>query len=401
MAQPIWNANTKSYSLQEKTDPKDRIEVEVGDSQDSSVFHPQMKLMRWDNEANVSFRLVHTFIPGNVTQTESNGVITWQKKQGNNIWTAKFYEDFGTPEGAYKFVELTLPAKPPTNQISFTTTSKDVDFFYQPPLTQQEIDEGASRPEDVVGSYAIYSKSSGGMNKADGKEYKTGKVGHLYRAKLIDANGNEKWADYNTDLNETGILTLSVDQTWLDNAVYPVVVDPTFGYTSIGASFAGSAHDLRGNTSAPASGNGDVTKMTAYLEIAAGESAKLGMYLTSSDAFIVGGSELTTEATGWVDSAMSTSVIDGTNYDLVFYTGANVVRCASDSGETDGYLDLYGSGYPTFPDPATPTRVGTSFYSIYATYTAAGGGSSINFFKSLLGVGFSWILLLTKLVFSR
>ena len=40
-----------------KDDPKDKIEVELGDSKDSTKFHPQVKLMRWDNEVNASFRL--------------------------------------------------------------------------------------------------------------------------------------------------------------------------------------------------------------------------------------------------------------------------------------------------------------------------------------------------------
>ena len=58
-ALPVWDAVTQSYSLAEKTHPKDRIDVEIGDSQDASVFHPQMKMMRWDNEANVSLSLIH------------------------------------------------------------------------------------------------------------------------------------------------------------------------------------------------------------------------------------------------------------------------------------------------------------------------------------------------------
>jgi hypothetical protein len=36
----------------------DRIALEVGDSKQPE-FHPQLKLMRWDNEVNLSVRLIH------------------------------------------------------------------------------------------------------------------------------------------------------------------------------------------------------------------------------------------------------------------------------------------------------------------------------------------------------
>jgi hypothetical protein len=34
------------------------------------------------------------------------------------------------------------------------------------------------------------------------------------------------------------VLTITIPQSFLDSAVYPVVVDPTFGYSSVGATFA-------------------------------------------------------------------------------------------------------------------------------------------------------------------
>lgn len=389
MAQPIWNASNKSYSLAEKTDPKDRIEIEVGDSQDSTVFHPQMKLMRWDNEANVSFRLVHDFIPGNVTQTESNGVIEWKKKQGQNTWIARFYEDWGTPEGAYKFIELVLPAKPPTNQISFTTTSKDVDFLYQPPLTPEEIAEGAERPEEVVGSYAIYSKSSGGLNKADGKEYKAGKVGHLYRAKLIDNAGNETWGNYNTDLNETGILTLSVDQTWLNNAVYPVIVDPTFGYTSVGGSNGFQTTIWAGGFTSPSEA-GDITSVSVYTKSFGTVNLGVAIYAGSYSTNLASVTSKLAEDSGnvsvsttpnWYSPNIAYSFSASTVYWLaewassfyyIYYDTSTSMQNAEKTGQT----------FETWPNPFSETNEYQRYLSIYATYTASGGGTVV---KDLIG----------------
>jgi hypothetical protein len=47
-----------TYLAVPKDDWKDRINVEVGDSKQDD-FHPQVKIMRWDNEVNLSFRLKH------------------------------------------------------------------------------------------------------------------------------------------------------------------------------------------------------------------------------------------------------------------------------------------------------------------------------------------------------
>ena len=49
-----YKSKTKSCSCLAKSDEKDRIEVEVGDSKQNAKFYPQVKVMRWDNECNVS-----------------------------------------------------------------------------------------------------------------------------------------------------------------------------------------------------------------------------------------------------------------------------------------------------------------------------------------------------------
>lgn len=382
MAQPIWNNSTKSYSQEQKTDPKDRIEVEVGDSKDSIEFHPQMKMMRWDNEANVSFRLVHDFIPGNVTQTEENGVITWSKKQGQNEWIARFYEDWGTPEGAYKFAELVMPSRPPVNEISFTTTSKDVDFIYQPALTQQEIDEGSSRPDEVSGSYAIYSKSSGGLNRSDGKDYKVGKVGHLYRAKLIDDNGDEIWADYNTDLNETGILTVSVDPAWLDNAVYPVVLDPTFGNTSVGASTSANTSDSIWSAKATAPVSGEVTQMSVYAEKSTTNfNSECGLFVASDMSLVTNQSDQVTinssTAQWWDYDFSSTASVTNQDYYLAWFndgqgTNNQIIYYDNDvGGATDQRRTKFSMTFSSWPDPFSGYSEDDDVLSIYATYSVS------------------------------
>ncbi|KKL52074.1 hypothetical protein LCGC14_2289150 [marine sediment metagenome] len=46
-----------TYTQVAKADPKDRLEIEIGDSKQPD-FYPQVKIQRWDNEVNASFRLL-------------------------------------------------------------------------------------------------------------------------------------------------------------------------------------------------------------------------------------------------------------------------------------------------------------------------------------------------------
>ena len=226
-----YQQDGSSLKREAKSDSKDRIEIIVGDK-DKAEFSPDTQLSRWDE---VSFKI----------KPNLDGIATKDKDlkfEGEKI---KFetpdidyhlYElpiDATNTEGAYEY-EVLLKSKPTTNKIEFTLQTKNLDFFYQSELTQKEIDEGAFRPENVVGSYAVYH-SGNPVNYVGGKEYKTGKAFHIYRPKITDAIGNEIWGELNIN-EQAGIMSITIDQNWLDSAVYPVMVDPTFGYTSIGAS---------------------------------------------------------------------------------------------------------------------------------------------------------------------
>lgn len=206
-----------------------QVTVEIGDTKDSSVFQPQIKLMPWDNECNVSFRLdVAETEKADAVVTTNGDVIKWQ----TDAIEAHFYAkeaDAINENGAYEF-EIVLNEAPASNVIDLTlNVPKDLDFFYQGELTQAEIDEGCIRPENVVGSYAAYHAS-----KRD-NGYKTGKAFHIYRPFAIDAKGQTTWCDLKIEV-EAQIAHIVIPIDWLKAAVYPVIIDPTFGYTSVGGS---------------------------------------------------------------------------------------------------------------------------------------------------------------------
>ena len=83
-------------------------------------------------------------------------------------------------------IEIYLAERPPTNGFRFAIEgAEDLDFFYQPELSAEEITEAAVRPENVIGSYVVYHKAKanhhvGDTNCAPGKAY------HIYRPEAVD-----------------------------------------------------------------------------------------------------------------------------------------------------------------------------------------------------------------------
>lgn len=130
-------------------------------------------------------------------------------------------------------IDFTLHAKPETNVFEYKIEgAEEFEFRYQ--TDEFCASEGITCPDNVRRSYALYHTA-----KADhilgSTNYATGKIFHIYRPKAIDATGAEVWAELSYS---EGVLSVTVPEKWLETAAYPVVVDPTFGYTLCGASIS-------------------------------------------------------------------------------------------------------------------------------------------------------------------
>lgn len=274
-------------------------------------------------------------------------------------------------DGGFK-VDVILNEKPDTNRFCYQIEGwEDYDFFYQPALTQEEIDQGASRPEDIVGSYAVYHKTK--RNHVIGQEnYATGKVMHIPRPEVWEVNNpttTREWADLSY---RNGELCVTARQGFLDNAEYPVRIDPTFGYTSAGATLNSTGGTgASGPETAPE--DGTITSMSIYGRSYTGTpSNSQGIYADNAgdpDTLIQNATDGTVSATdAWNTTNISASIASGTDYWLAFDAG--VILYYSDS--VAGYSRRAGTG--TFPDPWVEfSSISSRRVSIYATYTASGG----------------------------
>lgn len=203
---------------------------------------PEVLLKRWDGEMMLS--VAYPTVSALGSRQFLTDRIEWKDgEQEVHAYPLDVTEQM--EDGGFE-IEIILNSKPTTNVFDFVIGGYEhFDFFYQPALTQEEIDGGSIRPENIVGSYAVYHKEQ--KDHIEGEtNYATGKVLHIFRPKAIDANGVETWAELSY---AGGTLSVTVPQKFLDNATYPVRVDPTFGNTVLGASIFGQiAHTSADNS---------------------------------------------------------------------------------------------------------------------------------------------------------
>ncbi len=370
------------------------FETEIGDVH-SEGFQPQIKIKRWGNECNASFRLIDDDLstPQIVVSGDKIKFIK-NKKEVHFYKVTK--EELGNENGGYE-MEIILKEKPATNKIEMSIETKGLDFWYQGELTQEEKDRGATRPENVIGSYAVYHKSKrDDYSKRGGKNYKAGKAFHIYRPKIVDSNGWEVWGELNI---ENKIQTVTIPQDFIDNAVYPIrhATGETFGYESIGASdqsIASSTNTFRvGNSFTGAAGTID-TLHAGGLNLQSGSDTIDITVLVNIENTVTDSHALTakverlnvsldTTAVDWFVFTAASEEISAISYILNILgdpadisTNARIRFDASGGSGGTGkiYSEIVAGGYVTLrdEDPWTETDFSnTRAHSLYVTYTPA------------------------------
>lgn len=223
-----------------------------------------------------------------------------------------------------------------------------VQLHYQPALTQEEIGRGAVRPAPVVGSYAVF----------DGQG---AKVGHILRPFAETALGQRRWLDLRLEPHALGIvLRIVLDRAVLvalPPAAWPVTIDPTFGYTSIGGSSGQTGtgyHDTNPYASPATSGTASGISWYFNKHDAGTTEITCGLYTVSSGApsvrLAVGvKGAIPNSPIGWQTATISYAVSAGTNYHYTFSRQDNC-DCRYDAVGTRYYGSwTYSSG--SLPNP--------------------------------------------------
>ncbi len=339
----------------------------------AEVSQENVKFTKWENDKSSYFQIQS---PIGTELTES---VDGKLKQDDSDKEVIIYELPPAPQMEHGGIEyeIILKNKPSVNSISLQISKGNLVFYYQNAPSDDEKKHGDFMPDNVIGSYAVYHATK------VGNEYKNGKAFHIYRPKAIDSNGKEVWCSYNEDLNETSVLIITCPQDFIDEAQYPVVIDPTFGDTDGGAS-SDCAFATTG-TKATLSEAGDVSAVSiSYSSVpttskwtgaiwndSSGPASKAvqgdQQNFQSSISSCSSATYLTSNVSPTVNLSSGNYWIGGTKNDTTF----DVCACKDDSTPVDSY-EL--ESQLTVPDPfGSGVLKSGRRYSVYVTYTASGG----------------------------
>ena len=342
-------------------------QVKIGGK--TEKFVPNINMQKWGDECWLNIN--HPDVVGLETESVKDDKI--ELVIGDN--THRYYEKEGKLE-----YEIELKKKPSSNTITLDLNFPDgLNFYHQPELTQQEIDAGDIRPDNVINSYAVYWKKK---NHILGQQnYKTGKFCHIYRPEIIDSIGNKIWAELKYQNKQ---LIITIPQDWLDNAIYPIVIDPTFGTESQGGS-SGSDAPLQASGDDTPAGAGTLNTIHLYQfnEFGAGDDVKVGLY--KDNAGLPGaqeGSESETQDIGTEVAALwgvynCNIPITAIKYWFGWIWNGTVQSYYDASPGTERWHGQTHTYANAWPDPMVRDDFRERVYSVFGTYTAAAAGGGV------------------------
>lgn len=334
-------------------------------------FKPEVKLEKWGDE---TFIRVWSEEEGDDKATEKDGKVVWHNKDKSKEY------NFYPVEDGFEY-EIILKEKPDTNVIELKIETKDLVFYYQPELTQEEKDEGAFRPDNVIGSYAVYHAYK--KNHIIGQtNYMAGKAFHIYRPQMEDANSWKVWGELHI---ENGILTVTIPQEFLDNAKYPIrhATGLLFGYDTVGGSeWQSSGNRMIGSVFTSPANLGTISSITLWTHSQQYQNDALkGVLVLESNLNIVnngiGNPIVTTYSNYALFESIFASAPDAspsTDYVImvIFHDRTHYLKY-DDADANQGVEDVTNN----YDTPINPTDASKNDnkYTIYATYEPTGSNT--------------------------
>lgn len=367
------------------------FDIEIGDTKQVNVFEPQVKITAFSNLSNLSMRYI-TKLKGkkNKTKKGTNG------KQGKDkiLYDLgdELVEFFETKDGVE--LNVILKSKPASNVFTFSLNYKDVAFYKQPNFDLMPPKEKAKYPPDIVqtnkakGCYILLSTIN--RKQIPPHIYRHGHVATIFRPLITDASGRTTWGELNIDEN-TQELHVTVPQTFLNHATYPVVVDPEIGLSDLTdateASLGAGGDTLCDSNAArhyTAGASEQIQNLTMHLRttVAPGTpgSVTLGVYDLALTNDPNGGtlntsasiSPTNTASLEWLTTAdVDSSITSGNNYAIALGNVVNpdvgVMKGSIISGGTQLARDATVGALP-----ATFTHDNGSYSYMWAAYATVG-----------------------------
>ena len=383
--------NFDNGKLITKIEHIDDIKIAVGEVD----FKPNMEISRWDGEIKMKVKpRLNSKSKIKDLKLEDKKIKYKEDKKEYHLYEVKkgdeTYNGATSTMDAYE-VEVILLEKPDSNIVEMDIETQGLNFYHQPPLNLENNPEAdyctethcykddiviTHRPENVIGSYAVYHESeTGDYSKMGLKNYRAGKAFHIYRPRMVDSAGKEVWGKLNITDN---LLTVEIPQEFLDNAVYPVrhAAGLEFGITSVGGTEAGFyskfVNYIKGTTGVA----GTLDSISTYIKttneftsfavaLYSNSSGHPNSKLAESSSNVIAG----ITADWYTNSNITYSLVASTIYWVAYLTSSDFYYYY----DTDAGNREYES-ITSFPTTATPTTSSRKL-STYGTYTAGGGAA--------------------------
>lgn len=378
--------------------------VEIGAVATRAIgFYPNVKIKKWGDECCLTLIPRGEWDINDPIETKDGDLISKIEAlsdDGTGMHCYPCEKDEGSEQGLIE-LEAVIHEKPKDGEpYRYTWDYEDsgnISIVYNPGYSLEQF------PEDVAAGVVEFDKT-GGWNidgrkiahvkpwavdswelwrtgtkvyhsKSDGKKYRTGKIGHFRRAKIIDSIG--QW-EYATTHIDTVLKTITVTGTaeFAKIAVGEVYIDPTFGYTTTPSGSVGLNDTIAGHIGGPGE-VGTVTLITVYLGDywSSGDRVKCALYDTSGNLQSPQSVERSDgpAAEAWFDFTVANISVTDQNYWIMAWGDDNYCDIGRDSGGGTNSEFANGQTYGSWPDPLSTSPSG-SHYATYATYTVAGTG---------------------------
>lgn len=377
MVELLKDGTTYSVTLKPDSRADTEATLKIG-GEDQAKFIPNINISKWNDEHFVNFNAVDFKVNKQKESLIDNVVATTIGDVKHEMWPL-------SNESALEY-QLTFGSRPSDTVVLDVLCSAGLKWNYQPPLTQTEIDNGYERPDNVVGSYAIYGSKQG-------NKYRAGKFGHVFRWKLTDGDENWAWAEQEVVFSEKltkdghrqGSLTITLPSAWMDSAVYPVRLmgdGDTFGIEAEGNSSASIEWVIQGCVDTPEVGT--ATNISASLSDTGGAGShdvNFALYKDSDDSLLGQGTPVPSGSGNqdWQDMAVDIEITAVPTAIVAWGEGAGgAVRLWYDAEGGEGrstVVEWTDGDYPetiSWDDDPVGNR-----YSIHCDYEAGGGAEDL------------------------
>lgn len=285
--------------------------------------------------------------------------------------------------------EIILNNKPDSQVLTYPIETKGLKFNKQELHLLEEHCPLNEIEDSVINSYAVYHATKrNNVTRLDGTQehYMAGKAFHIYRPKAWDTNGDTVWCDMNI---KAGTISIILPSDFREYAVYPVVIDPNIGISTLGGTNytpTDFRHQIMWDNSYTTTNGGDMDDaFVGHLMNGNPHTARVYAWELGADCanttihFTSDAISLTSATSAWASVSAGGSFAAATEYIVSCAgegSGAGVFRWRFDANGVSRFIDDVDFTAPSDLTGCEEDMTDVDI-SVYISYTEAGAPAAI------------------------